>query len=452
MNNTIVRFSLVLMFLGFIIGCGDTKKKEIPQSVEIKTDIVLDSFFKALHDKGMFNGAVGVKKEGKLILKKGYGTANFSMETPFLAETAMEVASVSKQFTAFAILLLEQEKKLSLEDHLQKYLGDDFPYANITIKHILTHTSGLPDYESHFRKTWDTTKIATNSDIVRYFKLDKPQLISQPGTKYHYSNSGYILLAEIVHAVSGKPLDEYLKDQVFDVAEMKNTAFYDRDEIWKLTDYAPGYLINPETCQYDRPEDQAGKYYYHFLSGRLGSGRLSSSVDDLIKWDSILYTNRLLHDKGKELTFQAYPPKEDPSDYGFGWHIVENDSLGKVVYHTGSWAGNLAYIKRYLDDKSLVVILNNTYSPYIKKIRKAVDDYLNGKPLQFPQQIGIDILKKEICHLNKEKMKSWYEKSLDAQWHVTDLESLSKQYTKLGLEDKAALVDIITNFVKSDNQ
>src|SRR5690606_6431457 len=138
---------------------------------------------KALHDKGMFNGAVGVKKEGKLILKKGYGTANFSMETPFLAETAMEVASVSKQFTAFAILLLEQEKKLSLEDHLQKYLGDDFPYANITIKHILTHTSGLPDYESHFRKTWDTTKIATNSDIVRFFKLDKPQLISQPGTK-----------------------------------------------------------------------------------------------------------------------------------------------------------------------------------------------------------------------------------------------------------------------------
>lgn len=452
MNKTFLNFSVIIVILTmFLMGCGKSKKIDLPKNEEFVTDVVLDSFFKTLYENGMFNGAVAVKKKGELILKKGYGTANFDMNTPFLSQTAMEIASVSKQFTALAILLLEQEGKLHLEDTLQNFFGDDFPYLNVSVQHLISHTSGLPDYEDYFQKNWDTTKIAYNKNIVNYLKKSKPKIINEPGKKYHYSNTGYILLAEIVQEVSGKELNIFLKENVFDVANMSETSFYDRDDIWTLKDYAPGYQIDPLTCQYERPENLFGKYYYYFLSGRLGSGRLSSSVDDLIKWDRILYSDSLLSDKGKKLAFKAYPAEDDASDYGFGWHVVENDSIGKVVFHTGSWAGNLAYIKRYLTDKSLVIILNNTYSPYMKQIRMAVDAYLMGKPLVIPERIGVELLRKEICNLDKSIVLDWYNLHSDTDWNIKDLKTLSQQYQLIG-DDKAALVEILINEISFNNK
>lgn len=426
-----------------LASCGQSDKKQISLPEDYTNDTALDSFFNVLYQKRMFNGAVAIKSKGKLIFKKGYGTANFSMDTPFLPGTAMEVASVSKQFTATAILLLEQEKKIGLDDNLKRYFGEDFPYTNITIKHLINHTSGLPDYESYFRKNWDTTKIATNSDIVAYLKQKKPNLLSEPGKKYKYSNSGYILLAEIVHMVSGKRLDHFLEEKIFKVAQMSNTHFYNRDDIWTMADYAPGYRIDPATCKYDRPENLTGRYYYYYLSGRLGPGRLSSNVEDLMKWDSILYTDTLLNAQGKEIAFQAYPAEEEGSDYGFGWHVIQDDSFGKVVYHTGSWAGNLAYIKRYVDDKSLVIILNNTYSPYIKEIRTAVDTYVMGGSLKIPKLKAVEVLKKDLCNLDRASVLDWYQRHSNLQWSKTDLKTLSKHYSSTGDEHNVALINII---------
>lgn len=404
-------------------------------------DSILDGFFTSLHQKKMFNGAVAVKKNDTLIFKKAYGTANMEKDIPFTTHTGMEIASVSKQFTAAAIQLLQQENKLDTGRPVQTYLGDDFPYPDITVKHLLTHTSGLPDYEDHFRKHWDTTRIARNADILAYFKEEKPALVSKPGTKYHYSNSGYVLLAEIVYAVSEKTLDVFLRENIFDKAGMGNSRFYERDSIWTAKDYAPGYRLDPVTCVYVRPETLPGKYYYRFLSGRLGPGRLSSSVEDLIKWDSILYTDVILKSQSKKAVFQPYPPSDDDSDYGFGWHVQQEDSIGKIVYHTGSWAGNLSYIKRFTDTKSLVIILNNTFqSAYIKKIRAAVDDYVNGKPLRFPQTKAADLLQKEICELNPENIAAWQKKNRDADWDMEDLQKLEKKYREIGETEKADLI------------
>lgn len=376
-----------------LFGCllwfvpGISQPRISAASDEVAEDTLLDAFFQKLHERGMFNGAVAVKQNGKLILKKGYGKANFSYNRDFTPETPMEIASVSKQFTAAAIMILQQQGKLNTADEAQRYLGRDFPYPQITIQHLLTHTSGLPDYEKYFRQHWDTTKIAYNKDILDYFKKEKPALRSTPGEKYSYSNSGYVMLAEIVRAVSGQPLDAFLSDHIFKPAGMLSTAFYERDSIWKIEDYAPGYMPDARTGRYARPEDLPGKSYYHFLSGRLGSGRLSSSINDLIKWDSLLYRNTILTEKSKQQIFRVYMPEKDTSDYGFGWHIYEDEQLGKVVYHTGSWAGNLSFIKRFTDDKSLIIMLNNTYDKnYMKEIRDRVVGYLKGDPLDVPTQ------------------------------------------------------------------
>lgn len=424
--------------------------KSDQSSDEITEDKTLDSFFQKLQEKDMFNGAVAVKKNGKLILKKAYGKANFEFNQDFNPDTPIEVASISKQFTSAAILLLEQEGKLNTRDKVQSHLGEEFPYPEISIHHLLTHTSGLVNYARHFRRNWDTTKVAYNKNILDYFKTEKPELESIPGEKYSYSNSGYVVLAEIVASVSGKPLDEFLHNNIFQPADMHSSAFYERDTIWKMRDYAPAYMLDQKTCKYTKPENLPGKYYYTFLSGRLGPGRLSSSASDLVKWDSILNTTKLLNEKSKQKIFQVYTPEKDTSDYGFGWHIYKDDSLGKVVYHTGSWAGNLTYIKRYVDDNSLIVILNNTYNKaYIKQIRNQIEGYLKGEPLKVPKQKLEYLLQKDICDLNEENILSWYEGIANKVEVIPDdLQNLQKEYRELDETKKAELVKSLTSFIR----
>ena len=443
---------LSLIFLVFLFTSCGTQPETVSKS-EIANDKKLDGFFRELQEKDMFNGAVAVKKNGKILLKKGYGKANFEFDKDFKTYTPMEVASVSKQFTAAAIVLLEQQKKLNIEDKVQDYLGDDFPYPGITIKHLLTHTSGLVNYASYFRNNWDTTKVAYNKDIISYFNTVKPNLESTPGEKYSYSNSGYVVLAAVVARVSGEPLDQFLHKNIFQPAGMKSSAFYERDTIWKMKNYAPAYMMDLKTCAYTKPENLPGKNYYIFLSGRLGPGRLSSSVNDLVKWDSILNTNAIFSEKSKQKIFQIYKPEKDSSDYGFGWHIYDDDSLGKVVYHTGSWAGNLTSIKRFIDDRSLIVVLNNRYNTaYLKDIRKQVEGYLKGQNLVVPNQKIEHLLQKEICNLNKENLYSWY-KSIanEAEISLEALAGLEKEYLEIDEPRKANLVKDLSSFITSSN-
>lgn len=447
-----------LLSLGFLIGllifssCKDQSKSGSPSSKEgerFVQDSVLNAYFQELYKQGMFNGAVAVKKEGKLILKKGYGKANFEYNADFSPETQMEVASVSKQFTAAAILILQQEGKLKVEEKARQYLGDDYPYSEITIEQLLTHTSGLKDYTPYFRAHWDSTKVAYNNDILQYFKTEKPDLETVPGEHYKYSNSGYITLAEIVEAASGQSLEEFLKARIFQPAGMNSSTFYERDTIWKIKEYAPGYMPELKTCQYTKPEELPGKYYYAFLSGRLGSGRLTSTVEDLLKWDSLLYRNDILTQKSKAQAFRVHKPKKDTSDYGFGWHTYTDKSLGKEVFHTGSWAGNLAFIKRYLDNEGLIVILNNTYSPYMKEIRDQVEAYLKGETPEIPKQKLEYRLQRALCDLDEEAVIPWYEERADeVAVDMKALENLEKEYRKMNEDKKANGVKSLETYIR----
>lgn len=449
MKNRILTLLILFIASGLITLITSCNSPSDNKRQPFRNDENLDRFFTTLYQKNMFNGAAAVIKNGKVIFKKGYGTANIEKNTPFHTSTSMEIASVSKQFTAAAIQLLHQQKKLDVNESAKKYLGEKFPYPAITIKHLLTHTSGLADYEDYFKVSWDTTRIAANDDILNYFFTETPKLLSEPGKKYKYSNSGYVLLAEIVRNTAGTPLDVFLNKHIFQIAEMNHTGFYDRDSIWTAHNYAPGYMFKIDSCKLVKPELLSGKYYYYFLSGRLGSGRLSSSIEDLIKWDSILYSSKIFNDNSKAMIFTPHPPTNDDSDYGFGWHIKEHESIGKIAYHTGSWAGNLSYIKRYLDKKNTVIILNNTHhSAYIKEIRKTVDNYVMGGTLEVPMLKLSELLKNQICDLNKDNIEPWYAKLTAIDKDTTNLRKLSDKYVKSGQKEKAYLATFLIDKLK----
>lgn len=443
---------LLLLVSLSLSNCTTQKMMREETATEVQND-TLDSYFSRLHSVKMFNGAVAVKRKGKLIFKKAYGIANIKKQTPFLTTTSQEIASVSKQFTATAILLLQQENKLKVTDLATTYLGDDFPYKDVTISQLLSHTAGLPDYEKYFRENWDPTIIAYNKDILQYFKTQKPVVLSPAGEKYHYSNTGYILLAEIVNVASGTTLEHYLTKKVFEPMKMKSSFFLGRDSIWNKKNYAPGYIYSLTECKNVIPETLAKNAYYRFLSGRLGSGRLSSSIDDLIKWDAFLYDDAIFNKASKELAFSVHPPTKDTSDYGYGWHIINDSVRGKTVFHTGSWAGNLTYIRRSLETKDLVIILNNTQnSAYIKEIRTAVNGFLNGKSLELPKIKSSELFKYSACELTLKMIPQWYKNHKSIDWDVADLKELQKDYEKIGASDKTELLNALISLIQTANK
>ncbi|WP_165750133.1 serine hydrolase domain-containing protein [Cellulophaga sp. Z1A5H] len=444
------RIAILLFLTLALCNCKAQQEKDIKIKITVQND-TLDQYFTKLYEAKMFNGAVAVKRKGNLIFKKGYGIANLKNKTPFLPNTSLEIASVSKQFTATAILLLQQDYKLKVSDFAYNYLGEDFPYKNITISQLLAHTSGLADYSAYFKAHWDTSKIAYNKDILHYFKTNKPELLSLPGEKYKYSNTGYIFLAEIVNAASGMTLEDYLTKKVFEPMQMEDSFFVDRDSIWDKDNYAPGYMFNIKNCENVIPETLPHKGYYRFLSGRLGSGRLSSSVDDLLKWDQFLYSDSIFKATSKELAFTPHPPTKEASDYGYGWHIKEDTLNGKVVFHTGSWAGNLTYISRSVDTKDLIIIVNNTYnSVYLKEIRASINGFLRNEPLQLPKVKASELFKLNSCDMSLVTLDQWYKDHKNIDWDLENLLKLQNEYLKVGATDRNEMLSVLINILKAD--
>lgn len=377
-----MRFSSVLLFSFFLFiyfpGISQQPSKE--QVVQ-----QLDQLFDYLYKNDMFNGGVGVRYKGEIIFKKGYGKGNFETGTPFTPASQTEIASVSKHFTATAILMLWKDGKLRLDDDINQYISPELPYEGITIEHLLTHQSGVPEYTKVLREKWDHSKAATNADIVGLIRENKPAALFKPGTDYQYSNLGYLLLAEVVHKVSGKPLDQFLSEQIFTPFGMSSTGFYPRSDIYKMPMYAPGVIRDKKTKNFVRPETVKGREYVWYLSGRFGPGRLTSSVNDLLLWDSLLSTTVVLPGPIKKEMFTGRVLVNDKeSKYGYGWRVTNADTT--VVYHTGSWPGNLTYFKRYMTDRSAIVILNNTSSPYMAEIRNTADAIVEGKKWEYPKK------------------------------------------------------------------
>ncbi|HEY5823364.1 MAG TPA: serine hydrolase domain-containing protein [Cyclobacteriaceae bacterium] len=363
---------LPLLFFSSLMlsSCQKQKEKE-----KASLSDQLDSLFATVPD---FSGVALVADHGKPLYHKAFGYRNFETKDPMDTATIFELASVSKQFTAVIIMMLKEEGKLSYDDPLEKYIPN-LPYPGITIRHLLNHTSGLPAYEGVMDAHWDKTKVAGNEDNIEYLITYHPEKLFEPGEKYKYSNTGYMLLGSIIEKVSGKDFIEFINERIFTPVQMTNTAIRTKEEKVALPNMAWGHLYVKEKQRYVRADSFPEFNYSIWLGNRKGPGRISSTSSDLLKWDRALYTADLVK---KETLLEAFTPPALKNDsityYGFGWIMGSDSSLGKFAQHGGDNPGYKTKIIRYIDaDKTIIVLCNNypdNFDEFINQMMNIVSE------------------------------------------------------------------------------
>jgi len=343
--------------VALVWGCSGPKEQANPLVASI------DSVMTSVVDTARFNGNVLVARNGEVIYKKSFGSSKFYTNEMLNDSSLFELASVSKAFTAMAIMMLKEQGKLNYEDDVRKYIPE-LPYEGMTIRHFLTHTSGIPEYE-RLLEGWDLKKIAGNDDVIKYLQDKKPTILFKPGEKWEYSNTGYALLATMVQRVSGKSYGDFLAENIFVPLGMKRTRVYKTRRSGEVIDnYAYGFVYSDSLKKYVLPDSLKEYFYVYSLDGIEGDGIVNSTTGDLFKWDRALYTDRLVSKATLEEAFTSGKLNTDSLHrYGFGW-FIENDSLnGKITRHTGSWPGYRNIVMRFVDHDDCIIVLTNNNNP-----------------------------------------------------------------------------------------
>ena len=291
--------------------------------------------------------AVLVLRDGQAVVRASYGLADLETGTPTTPETNYRLASVTKQFTAASILLLAEDGRLTLDDRGRTWLPS-LPKAveTVTIRQLLTHTSGLIDYEDVIPGTLAAP--LHDADVLRLLET-QDRTYFRPGTGYRYSNSGYALLALIVQHASGKTFAKFLRESIFQPLGMQNTVAHE-EGISTVNNRAFGYT--QEAGRWNRTDQDP-------TSAVLGDGGIYSSIDDLAKWDAALYDGRLLQPSSLRAAFTPATHTDDPEiEYGYGWRIT-----GETLWHSGESVGFRNVIVRYPKRHATVVVLTNRNEP-----------------------------------------------------------------------------------------
>jgi CubicO group peptidase (beta-lactamase class C family) len=307
-----------------------------------------DALFRDFDRPNSPGAAVIVIKDGKALFAKGYGLADLEKKIPCTTNTNFRLASVTKQFTAMAVLILAEQGRLSLEDRLPKFFPEFPAYGEtISLHHLLTHASGLPDYEDHIP---DGTTIPLSDRDVLFILRQQSQIDFVPGSQFHYSNSAYVLLALIVENVSGQTFPVFLREKIFDSLGMTNSIAYVAGRSC-VPNRAYGYVNGTSGWELS---DQS------VTSAVLGDGGIYSSVADLFKWDQALYTEKLISRTMLADAFNAHSSQSDfeGSGYGYGWY-VGNFRGAERIWHYGSTCGFSTRIERLPGRKLSVIVLTN---------------------------------------------------------------------------------------------
>jgi len=293
--------------------------------------------------------ALLVVKDGKPLLRKGCGLADLEQHAKVTPDTDFRLASVSKQFTAAAILLLAEDGKLKLDDSIRHWLPS-LPATTdkVTLRELLDHTGGLIDYEDLIPP--NQTAQLNDQDVLRMLSAT-PRSYFAPGSAYRYSNSGYVLLGLVVEKASGKSLQDFLKQRIFTPLHMDHTLLYVHDAK-TVPNRAYGYS---ETGDHWQRTDQ------DLTSATRGDGGIYSNIDDLAKWDAALYDDRLLSDASRKAAFSPHvkvvgEPYE--ASYGYGWRIT-----GDTLWHSGESIGFRNVIVRWPKQHLTVILLSNRNDP-----------------------------------------------------------------------------------------
>jgi CubicO group peptidase (beta-lactamase class C family) len=314
-------------------------------------------FFEETLLRSRFNGAILVARNGKIIFEHYQGLQNVLSGEPIDSSTAFHLASVSKTFTAMAILKLWENAALLLDDPVAKYL-EGFPFPLITVRNLLSHRSGLPNYVHFVEKLgWDTHRFVTNADILQLL-IDHPDKL-RPGRAnayFDYCNTNYALLAMIVEKVSQLGFSEYLNTVFFKPLGMNNSFVYAVEMAEKVL---PSYKFNNL------------KEPMMFLDAVYGDKNIYSTPRDMMKWDLALSNGQLFSEKTLEEAFRGYSyEKRGTRNYGLGWRLVEMPTGKKIIYHNGWWHGNNTVFSRLPADSTAIIVLGNKYNRSIYQAKK----------------------------------------------------------------------------------
>ncbi|MCS4435248.1 serine hydrolase domain-containing protein [Aquiflexum gelatinilyticum] len=318
----------------------------------------VESAFETAESKG-FSGVLLLAVDGKVVFEKATGYRSYEQKIPLLTTDIFEMASVSKQFTAMMVMMCQEKGLLEYSDNADKYLN--IPYKGITIKQLLTHTNGLPDYQAVMDKHWDKNKVADNQAILEYLRKYHPPMLAEPGEKYEYSNTAYVFLASIVEKVTGRDFIDLSREWIFKPLGMKDTDIRTLEEKAKVSNFAAGHIKN-KNGEYVNANKFHDSDYTVWLGNRKGPGRISSTAEDLLIWDQALYNGTLVSEKTLKSAFSPQSLNDCTlSYYGFGWDLGKDELLGKIVSHTGDNPGYKTLIMRFIDQNKTLILLNNNY-------------------------------------------------------------------------------------------
>jgi CubicO group peptidase (beta-lactamase class C family) len=368
------RLAIVLILIP-AAGCvGQTKNKvDLARMEQIVQSYVPQQFM----------GSVLVAEDGKILLDKGYGFANLEWQIPNTPTTKFRLGSITKQFTAASILLLEERGKLKVEDPVKKYMPDaPAAWDKITIFHLLTHTSGIPSFTG-FPDYRDTEAMATTPEkLVARFR-DKP-LDFEPGTKWSYSNSGYVLLGYLLEKISGQTYSDFVQQNIFTPLGMKDSG-YDSNSA----------VIERRAAGYARSKDGPVNAGFIHMSIPFSAGALYSTTEDLLRWEQGLFGGKVL--KPESLTKMTTPFKED---YAFGLGVISKDGHKRIA-HNGGIEGFNTSLTYFPDDKLVVAVLANLNGPFADQIGNQLSLAAHGEKVVLATErkeikVSPDILKQYV--------------------------------------------------------
>lgn len=328
----------------------------------------LNEYLTPYIDAGGFSGAILIARGGKVLFSRGYGMANYELEIPNTPQTRFHIASISKTFTAAAIMILEQQGKLSTQDPLARFIPDYPGGDKVTLHNLLTHTSGIPNVNDIPDYDEKTRSPHTLAEIIGWFE-NKP-FDFNPGTKYRYSNSNYNLLAFVIEKASGRGYGAFLQESIFAPLGMKDTG-HDGNAGTVIKNRASGYVPAGSTGIANAP--------CRDWTNLTGNGSIYSTVGDLYKWDRALRSERVLNKNSLNKIFT-----EQVKGVGYGW-FVRTRFNRPVTDSNGRTPGFTSYIERFVDDDACVVILSNNYAPVPHLIVQDLAAMLFGAPYKAPE-------------------------------------------------------------------
>lgn len=338
-----------------------------------KIALAAEQYYQQILSRSGFNGGMLVSYKGCIIFERYKGREELTGGALMDSTSALHLASVSKTLTGMAVVKLSEEGKLKLDDPVSQFLAE-FPLPDVTIRHLLNHRSGLPNYV-HFMESirWDQRVLVRNEDILLAIRDHRPKLdIGRPDKRFNYSNTNYALLALVVERVSGKSFPVYMKETFFDPLGMHHTYVYAA---------AHSSTAIPSFNAHGHREPMM------FLDRVYGDKNIYSTPRDLLKWDQALYDGKLFSDESLSEAYRGYSfERRGTRNYGLGWRLIDHGAGRKIIYHNGWWHGNNTVFSRFPMDSAAVIVLGNRYNRRIYDVKKIYSSFPGyGYALEDPE-------------------------------------------------------------------